>query len=476
METAVCFEDVSFAYPNTEIPYLKNISFSVEKGECVLITGASGCGKTTLIRMINGLIPHYFEGSMSGRLLLNGRDVNTFESWEYGQSVGSVFQDTRSQFFTSHVIDELAFAAENYGIEPSIIQERITQVLKRNQIEALRHASLMTLSSGEKQKVAMSAVEVHQPSILVLDEPSANLDQSACLHLAEQIKDLKASGHTVIIADHRLYYLMDAVDRVILIADQEIAQDWSIAQFSQLSKAMLQAYGLRDFQPVLINDLTHQQPVHLKDQQALLDVEELSVSFHKRAEPLLKPVNLQLRQGEIVIVSGENGIGKTTFARTLCGINPALHGTIRIDQRPVNEKQRQHRFWYVLQDSDYQLFSDSVLHELLLGFKASDTLVERAEQLLWDLDLHLYKDRHPASLSGGQKQRLTFAVGLMRHPEILILDEPTSGLDAANMTRMVDLIHAYADQGIGFIIISHDFEFARQLKSRVLLLQPRISD
>ena len=172
-------------------------------------------------------------------------------------------------------------------------------------------------------------------------------------------------------------------------------------------------------------------------------------------------MNLHLTKGEIVLITGENGLGKTTLARTLCGLNKEQNGTICMNCQPLSVKERREKCWFVLQDADYQLFSDSVLNELLLGTKKLETDVVKAERLLQELGLLQYKDQHPATLSGGQKQRLVFAVGLMREPELLILDEPTSGLDAGNMRRVQQLITDSASKGITFVIITHDFEFAK---------------
>ena len=470
IETAIKLANITFSY-DAEEPQLKNLSLEIEKGECVLVTGASGCGKTTLTRLINGLIPHYYEGELTGELHLNGKNARELEEWEYGQQVGSVFQDARSQFFTSNVLDELAFASENYGLEAERINQRIEAVMKQNQIDYLKKRKLAQLSSGEKQKVAMGAVEVHSPEIFVLDEPSANLDNQGNAQLAATVKQLKQAGKTILIADHRIHYLMEVVDRVVYLAKGEVKAQWTIDEFRQLSKTALHSFDIREKQEVYISELLRAE----NQDTAFLALQNLTIGYHRLAPSLIKDLNLTLAKGEIVLITGENGLGKTTLARTLCGLNKEQAGSISINGQLQTAKKRREKCWFVLQDADYQLFSDSVLNELLLGTKKTEKNLVKAEHLLKELNLWKLKDQHPATLSGGQKQRLVFAVGLMRVPELLILDEPTSGLDAGNMRRVQRMIVDYANKGITFVIITHDLEFAKGFGRRTIQLEKAAS-
>lgn len=470
IETAIKLANITFSY-DAEEPQLKNLSLEIEKGECVLVTGASGCGKTTLTRLINGLIPHYYEGELTGELHLNGKNTRELEEWEYGQQVGSVFQDARSQFFTSNVLDELAFASENYGLEAERINQRIEAVLKQNQIDYLKKRKLAQLSSGEKQKVAMGAVQVHSPEIFVLDEPSANLDNQGNVQLAATVKQLKQAGKTILIADHRIHYLMEVVDRVVYLAKGEVKAQWTIDKFRQLSKTALHSFDIREKQEVYISELLREE----NQDTAFLALQNLTIGYHRLAPSLIKDLNLTLAKGEIVLITGENGLGKTTLARTLCGLNKEQAGSISINGQLQTAKKRREKCWFVLQDADYQLFSDSVLNELLLGTKKTEENLVKAERLLKELNLWKLKDQHPATLSGGQKQRLVFAVGLMREPELLILDEPTSGLDAGNMRRVQRMIVDYANKGITFVIITHDLEFAKGFGRRTIQLEKAVS-
>ncbi|OTO67599.1 MULTISPECIES: ABC transporter ATP-binding protein [unclassified Enterococcus] len=457
VQSAIKLKNIRFSY-GAEEPQLDDLSLEIWKGECVLVTGASGCGKTTLTRLINGLIPHYYEGELTGELQLNGKNALELEDWEYGEQVGSVFQDARSQFFTSNVLDELAFASENYRLEAQTIKQRIDDVLKLNQMDYLKKRKLSQLSSGEKQKVAMGAVEVHYPEIFVLDEPSANLDNHGNTQLAATVEQLKKAGKTIVIADHRIHYLMEAADRVIYMAKGKIVEQWTIEEFRQLSEAKRHSFDIREKQEVPITELLRAEAA---DGPSFLTLKDVTIGYSRLAPSLIKKLNFSLAKGEIALITGENGLGKTTLARTLCGLNREQAGIISIDGQPQSIKKRREKCWFVLQDADYQLFSDSVLNELLLGTKKTEENFAKAEKLLKELNLWSFKEQHPATLSGGQKQRLVFAVGLMREPELLILDEPTSGLDAGNMRRVQRMIVDYAAKGITFVIITHDLEFAK---------------
>lgn len=465
-KSAIKLTDVCFSYDGEE-PQLNNLSLEIDKGECVLVTGASGCGKTTLTRLINGLIPHYYEGELTGDLQLNGKSTSTLADWEYGEQVGSVFQDARSQFFTSNVLDELAFASENYRLEAETITQRIDQVLELNRMDYLRNRKLSQLSSGEKQKVAMGAVEVHHPEIFVLDEPSANLDNQGNAQLAATVEQLKRTGKTVVIADHRIHYLMETADRIVYMAKGEIKVQWTIEEFRQLSEAQLHSYDIRERREIALAELLRAETAV---KEPFLSLKDLAIGYHRLAPSLIKNLNIELSKGEIVLFTGGNGLGKTTLARTLCGLNKEQAGAISIEGQLQSAKKRRRKCWFVLQDADYQLFSDSVLNELLLGMKKTEENQAKAEKLLKELNLWTFKEQHPATLSGGQKQRLVFAVGLMREPELLILDEPTSGLDAGNMRRVQRMIVDYADKGITFVIITHDFEFAKGFGQRTIEL------
>lgn len=473
-DTIINLVDVSFSYLKHEMQ-LSHINLQIKQGSCILITGASGSGKTTLTRLINGLIPHYYEGDLQGDIFISGKNAKSFASWEYGMLVGSIFQDTRSQFFTSTVIDEIAFPAENYGKNPISIMERADKVLQANQIIHLKDQKLLNISSGEKQKVAMVAAQVHDPDIYVLDEPSANLDNRSAWMLLEMIRDLKSQNKTIVIADHRFFFLADIVDEVIYMKQGKISERWNHAEFSQMKAETLDYYGLRSNKHTEL-DIAKLNEYGRTIEKPYFSAIDLAISPNRFSKSLLQNLNFEFHKGEIIAIIGDNGVGKTTLAKTICGLIPELKGEIKIDSITTKAKKRLKRTWFVLQETDCQLFSDSVMNELLLGTAQTASHQEEATRLLKELNLWEFKDQHPATLSGGQKQRLTFAVGLMRKPEILILDEPTSGLDASNMKQIVQLIKEESQKGILILVISHDYEFIQASCDRVIYIGSKNDD
>ncbi|NCC30413.1 MAG: energy-coupling factor ABC transporter ATP-binding protein [Chloroflexia bacterium] len=459
--------NVHFSYNDVD-RQIHDVSLSVQHGEFVVLTGVSGCGKTSLTRLINGLIPHFYEGTLSGEVLIAGRNAAEMASWEFGLMVGSVFQDPRSQFFASMVQDEIAFGCENYGLPSAEIQRRLDEAAQELAVIPLLDRNLYRLSNGEKQKVAVTAVRALRPQIYVLDEPSANLDAEATQALQLILSRLKASGHTIVVAEHRLHYLMELADRILYMRDGRIVEAFTPSELRQLPHKRLAALGLRS--PTAVAWHPHHQPSS-DDRAAALAVQGLTVSVGRAQQPLLLDLSFALRAGEVVALTGVNGVGKSTLARVICGLARERRGQVHFYGRSVKPAQRSRYAWFVMQDTDAQLFAEDVLSELTLGKKATPTLLAQAEYILKELGLWQYRERHPASLSGGQKQRLTIAVALAQDTEILIFDEPTSGLDAENMQRVAALIRTSAGHGKAVLVITHDEEFIAHSCSRVMRLE-----
>ena len=289
-------------------------------------------------------------------------------------------------------------------------QQRISDVLQGNQITNLRNQKLAHLSSGEKQKIAMSAVQVHDPDIYVLDEPSANLDDASCLILARALNALKQQGKTILIADHRIYYLLDIVDRIIYMDNGAIANQWIQREFKQLDPDYLSLIGIRSSAAITLKDVAaaSSQPENSGNKRSesdVLQLHHLAVGHGLRKEPLLQGINLSIKKGEVIVLTDKNGIGKTTFAQTLCGLQKEKSGNITFNDQVLSKKKRVQKFWFVLQDADYQLFSDSVMHELLLGLDNTQANRALAAKLLQELGLEQLKDQHPVFFIGGPKAK-----------------------------------------------------------------------
>ena len=460
-------KDVSFSYGGKDVKALNQVSLHIGKGECVLLVGLSGCGKTTLTRLLNGLVPSFYEGKLSGEVLIESKQVSEYKDGSLSQKVGSVFQNPRSQFFNVDTTGEIAFGCENIGISHEQILERVSKASYDLEMGGLMNRDIFSLSCGEKQLVAIASVYAMNPDIYVMDEPSANLDMEVTERLKKIITLLKRQGKTIIIAEHRIAYLRDLVDRVVYMKNGSIIREYSRKAFLALSDSERKKMGLRAVFP---ERLSIKSPDRICPTEVLL-TENLAVSYSKQ-EPLIASISTTAHAGEVIGIIGRNGQGKSTFAKCVCGLLKEAAGKIIVNGSPLSLKQRAGKIYLVMQEPGYQLFADSVEKELRVSFehKKSEADKERAEQLLEQLGLSEKKDRHPLSLSGGEKQRLSVAAALMQAAHIFFLDEPTSGLDLENMNRVSALLSDLRSEGKTVFVITHDYEFLLNTCDRVLWL------
>lgn len=458
----IVFRNASFAYPDCSEGSLKNIDLTISDGQCVLLCGRSGCGKTTLSRLINGLIPQFFTGELHGDVLLDGESLFHLPLYRIAQKVGSVFQNPRAKFFNVDTDSEIAFGMENEAIPHEQLINRVAETAKALHIENLLGRNIFTLSGGEKQKIAFASVYAMGPEIYLLDEPSSNLDAAAIADLREHLKLIKSQGKTVIIAEHWLYYLMDVADRVIHLENGSIAGDWATETFRALPAHTRREMGLRAI------DLTQEVPVFSCGPCAhpILALQDISLSYHRH--PILREISLQAALGEVIAVVGHNGAGKTTFSMALCGLHLESSGSYLCDGKLQKAKERMKRSYMVMQDVNYQLFAESVEAECTFGLRHPD--LPLVEQTLEKLGLAPFRARHPNTLSGGQKQRLAAAAAVVCGKELLVLDEPTSGLDYDSMVRLATLIRHLAQSGKLIFIVTHDYEFFCRTCTRVIHL------
>lgn len=460
-------KDVSFSYGGKDVKALNQVSLHIGKGECVLLVGLSGCGKTTLTRLLNGLVPSFYEGKLSGEVLIEGKPVSEYKDGSLSQKVGSVFQNPRSQFFNVDTTGEIAFGCENIGISHEQILDRVSKASYDLEMGGLMNRDIFSLSGGEKQLVAIASVYAMNPDIYLMDEPSANLDMEVTERLKKIITLLKRQGKTIIIAEHRIAYLRDLVDRIVYMKNASIIREYSRKAFLALSDNECKKMGLRAVFP---ERLGIKSPDRICPIEVLL-TENLAVSYSKR-EPLIASISTTAHAGEVIGIIGRNGQGKSTFAKCVCGLLKEAAGKIIVNGSPLSSKQRAGKIYLVMQEPGYQLFADSVEKELRVSFehKKSEADKERAEQLLEQLGLSEKKERHPLSLSGGEKQRLSVAAALMQAAHIFFLDEPTSGLDLENMNRVSALLSDLRSEGKTVFVITHDYEFLLNTCDRVLWL------
>ncbi|MCI1966396.1 MAG: ABC transporter ATP-binding protein [Oscillospiraceae bacterium] len=455
-------KNASFQYANSENSALNNISLSIGQGECVLLCGESGCGKTTVTRLLNGLIPHYYEGRMTGQILLNGMDIAKTELYKTARHVGSVFQNPRSQFFCVDTTSEVAFGCENMGMPERIVHQRVHDVSEKLHITPLLGRSIFNLSGGEKQKIACASVWAVNPGIFVLDEPTSNLDIDAIEDLKNTLLLWKSQGKTVIISEHRLYWLKDVCDRVIYIKKGQIGFDLPMEQFRLFSPQKISGLGLRTLS---LKDLSL-HPTGFHNDGTTLVLKNYNFSYKKT--PALQISSLRLPVGEIIAVIGHNGAGKSTFSKCLCGLEKKFRGITCFDGVPYNRKKMLKKCYMVMQDVNHQLFCESVDDEVRLGMDEGNA--DNVSSVLKGLDLTELSSRHPMSLSGGQKQRVAIASAFLANKDILLFDEPTSGLDFSHMKQTSQLLRSLKGRKTVFVV-THDPELVLRCCTHVLHLE-----
>ena len=454
-------ENLSFKYSVDDDYILKNINLSVHKGECVLLCGKSGCGKSTLLKTINGIIPEFCNGEIDGRVEVCG--MNTFETeiYKISEKVGSVFQNPKTQFYTTNTTDEIAFGLENYGLERTKINKKIKEVKEALKIEPLMNRNIFELSGGEKQKIAIASVYALNPEIFVFDEPSSSLDIDSMKELSNIIDKLKAVGKTIIIAEHRLWYLKNVADRAIYLENGKITKEYSMEEIEDLSEEERLRTGLRH--------TSFQNSNFDIKENSLINVLELEINdllYKRNKQTIFRIDSLKFESEKIVGIVGNNGIGKSTFAKIVCGLKKQSSGTICKNNRKLCSKERIRNSLLVMQEINNQLFTDTVYDEICL---TSDIDEENKINIcMVDMQIDKLKKKNPHTLSGGQKQRVVILSALLSNKNILFFDEPTSGLDYESMKVVAENIKKFKEKKQLILIISHDMEFLEEVCDRVI--------
>ncbi|MCR4960948.1 MAG: energy-coupling factor ABC transporter ATP-binding protein [Lachnospiraceae bacterium] len=453
----ICFENVSFKYTK-EQESLKNINLTVNDGDVVLVCGPSGCGKSTLVRCVNGLIPHFYHGELTGKVTVGDIDVSQTTLRKLSRHVGTVFQNPRSQFFNVDTTSELAFGCENFGMDPGEIEERINRMVNRHDLSKLMDRSIFKLSGGEKQKIACASIAVEPVDVIILDEPSANLDYKGICELQKMIAAWKEEHKTVLIAEHRIAYLFPYITRALLMNSGEIVKEYTASEIKGLSEEELHSLGLR------AEDNQDPARAAVEGIKTLRGSQKMLLSDMKYAYRGEKPVfdipKMEIPTGEIVGIVGANGAGKSTFLRCLCGMERKCKATLSVGNEVRKNKKRRQSIYMVMQDVNHQLFTDSVLEEVMISQDKEDK--EAALAILRTLDLEEFADKHPLALSGGQKQRVAIASAIASERDIILFDEPTSGLDYYHMVQVSEILKQLKDKGRTVIIVTHDVELIKR--------------
>ncbi len=507
MEPIIKFENFGFKYNAQQEHTLYDINLSISKGEKVLIAGPSGCGKSTLAHCINGLIPSSYRGEMSGSLTIAGRETRDMGIFEISRHVGTVLQDSDSQFIGLTVAEDIAFALENDCVALPEMKQRVAQAAKLVGISShLGHAP-NELSGGQKQRVALAGVMVDDVDVLLFDEPLANLDPATGKQAVELIDEIQEkTGAAVIIIEHRLEDVLHRhVDRVVLMGEGRIIADVSPDEL--LSSSLLSDSGIReplyitalkyagveikaDMAPASLDTikLTEEQKERVRgwfrsrpetpareEKKVLLEAKDISFAYDN-GHQALKDVSLTVYEGELMAIAGTNGAGKSTFSKLICGFEKQQQGSLSFAGRDLMEmsiKERADHIGYVMQNPNQMISKVMIYDEVALGLRtrglSEEEIIPRVEETLKICGLWPFRNWPVSALSFGQKKRVTIASILVLKPEMIILDEPTAGQDYRHYTEIMEFLRGLNEQGITVVMITHDMHLMLEYAGRAVV-------
>ena len=476
-------DNLSFRYRDRPGAAIHNLTFTANPGEVLLIAGASGCGKTTLVRCINGLIPRSYKGEMSGKVLVFGEEVKDWKLSQISQKIGTVLQDPERQILGTKVVNEVAFGLENLGMPRAEIYSRVDEALNFLKIPHLRNRETFNLSGGEKQKVALAGVLAMRPSIVLLDEPLASLDPASAQDTLDAVRLLADQGLSILMVEHRVEDVMRIhPERVMFMSEGEIRYLGDMAGLSKVvnyREVKLPAEDIverakRDPAPVEIKVLpgvTSSQ----SDGEALVRFEDVAFGYESGVE-ILHGINLQINRGDVIAVLGPNGAGKTTFVKHAIGLLKPKSGKVFVggrDTREASVAEIASMLGYVFQSPSHMLFAPTVREELAFGptnMKHTKEQIElEVKESLKTVNLSDKENDPPLALSFGQQKRVSIAAILAMRSRILVMDEPTAGQDYQNYMNFMDSIL----QMPGFeaiMFITHDVDLALIYANRVLII------
>ena len=441
-------ERLTFAYPGAPEPALADVSLTLEPGEVVAVLGPSGSGKSTLLRALAGLVPHFHGGRFRGRVEVAGRDTRTHRPAELAGDVAVLFQDPEDQVVFSTVATEVAFGLENLGAAPASIVARADRALREVGAAALAERRVETLSAGELQRVCLAAALAVEPRLLLLDEPTSQLDPDfGGLELAASLA--RERGTTVVASEQRPDRILEHCDRVLFVEDGRVCLDAPLPEALDWLAEHRPAYVPRE--PLL--------PVEREGAaDPICQLDGISYSYGAAA-PVLDGIDLELHRGEIAALTGRNGSGKTTLAKVVAGLVLPDRGRV----------WRRGRAAYLSQHPGRYVVRSRVDEEVALGV-AGD--LGRARRALAAVGLAGFDDRHPRDLSSGERERVALASVLVTDPDVLVLDEPTRGLDPEHKDDLADLLRA-GRHARATLVVTHDLVFAGDVADRQISLTPR---
>lgn len=480
VQPPVIIENLSFRYRSRSDFAIRDINLTVNEPQVVLIAGASGCGKTTLARCINGLIPRSYKGELTGKIYLQGQDIAGLPLARISQLVGTVLQDPERQILGSIVKNEVAFGLENLGLSRSEIHRRVDEALERLKIAHLRERQTHYLSGGEKQKVALAGVLAMKPSILLLDEPLASLDPASAQEALQVIRDLANEGMTVLMVEHRVEdVLRIRPERVLFMKDGVIQYDGDPQHLVErvdyrevkLPAPMIMELAIKDAPPPPLNIL----PGVNGGGAPLVEFKDVAFGYESGPE-VLHGINLQIRRGDVIAVLGPNGAGKTTLVKHAIGLLKPKRGKVLIngqDTHQLSVAEIASTLGYVFQSPSHMLFAPTVYDELAFGPSnlkhPEEEIRKEVSEAIEIVNLQGYEQTPPLSMSFGQQKRVSIAAILAMRSRILVMDEPTAGQDYKNyMNFMNSILEMPGFEAILFI--THDLDMAVIYANRVLLV------
>lgn len=519
-EYDITIENVSYTYRGEKRPALKNVDLQAKSGELLLVTGPAGAGKTTLCSCLNGLIPHFYTGTLDGTVTVRGLDTRLNGPAILSGKAGMLFQDPSSQLLCATVEDDIAFGAENYGVPPVEIRRRVDDVLRLLRLQEVSGRSPHNLSGGQQQAVALGSILAMRPEIYVLDEPTSNLDPLGSAQVLQTISELARIEHkTIIIVEHKLEELVGKTDRMIVIDEgtikyqgtpQEVLNEraeaieaiglkppqvsllfarlrgklkWStmpitLEQATTTLTSFLKNNGhsLRDLQIKRVPTEAEKLPPHQND--IAVEVRDLTFQYPYTKTTALSGVNLTVKRGENIGLIGQNGSGKTTLVKQFIGLLKPTSGSVRVfgmDTREHTVPELAMKVGFVFQDPDQQIFSNKVSTEVSFGPRnlklPEDEVQRRVEKSLKDVECFNLINENPLDLSKGEKQRINIASVLAMDPELLIIDEPTTGQDFLRGKEIMDLAMNLLRKGTTLVTISHDMNIVAEYCSRTLVMK-----
>ena len=503
-------KDLCFKPLGSDDYVLKDINLELRKGDFALLLGPSGCGKSTLILCLNGLIPHLSQGEMTGVVEVAGKDTSTHEVHDFSPIIGMVFQNPDDQILSLRVVDEVAFGVENQGLPHDEIVQRVDEFMEVMEISHLKDRLTFAISGGQKQRVSIASNLVMLQEVLILDDPTTDLDPVGKAEIVSTLGRLQREiGKTLLVIEHDLTDLIELANRVIVMEDGRVVHDGSPSEvFSRsyddmvrlgvnlpqhvemvhaLSRSGLQVPVL----PVVKEDafamfqgfvethpglLVEPQRLEPPGGEPVVSVRDLEFSYDPGA-PILRKLSFDIRQGEFVAIIGANGSGKSTLVNNLVGLLRPDRGQIIVDGHDTRETKVSDLvsdIGYVFQNPDHQLFANTVEDELRFSLRVRGLSAEEVERRVTDalgvVGLEAARTRHPFSLSRGQRQNLAVATALIHDPKLILLDEPTTGQDRRGLSGLLGMLTRLNQEGNTTIMITHDMDIVAAYATRVIVM------